>query len=324
MPQPQTKQELADWILRKLGAPVINVEIADIQLEDAIDDAVQYFQQYHFDGSSRSYRTVKVSADLLAGNDRRPQNINAQYYDPSANYFIGDRVMTKVDGKKGYHIYVKVDSDTDLSFDSEFMLEDTVLNQDLYDFSREGQIGITIPDNIIGINKVFRVTAAQTLGMWNYEYQFFMTNFDWFYGSGGMGGMPMTNYYITKQNLDFIDSMINTEPAVRFNKHQNKLWIDFSWKQKAKLDQYFLVEVYEAADPEVWGDVYNDIWLKKYAAALAKMQWGSNLKKYTNTELPGGITLDGQTLYLEGKEEKDALEEEMKASLTLEMDFLVG
>ena len=323
MAQPQTKQELADWILRKLGAPVINVEIADIQLEDAIDDAVQYFQQYHFDGSNRSYRTVKVSADLLAGNDRKSQNINAPYYDANTDYYIGDRVMTKVDGKKGYHIYVKVDSDS-ASFDSEFMLEDTVLNQDLYDLTREGQIGITIPENVIGINKVFRVTAAQSLGMWNYEYQFFMTNFDWFYGSGGSGSMPMTNYYITKQNLDFIDSMINTEPAVRFNKHQNKLWIDFSWNQKAKVDQYFLVEIYEAADPEVWGDVYNDIWLKKYAAALAKMQWGSNLKKYTNTELPGGITMDGQTLYLEGKDEKDALEEEMKTNLTLEMDFLVG
>lgn len=323
MSLPSSKQELADWVLRRLGAPIVNVEIADTQLEDCIDEAVQFFHQYHYDGTNRSYRVVKITKDLIDGNARKHQNINAPKYQPGAQYFIGDRVMAKVPDKKGYHIYVKTDSDA-ASFDSEFTLEQTLIDYDLYDFTKEGQIGITVPENIIGINKVFRMTAAQSLGMWNYEYQYFMTNFDWFYGNGGGGAMPMTNYYITKQNLDFIDDMINTTPAVRFNKHQNKLWIDVDWRQKAKQDHYFLVEVYEVADPEVWSDVYSDIWLKKYATALAKRQWGQNLKKYTNTELPGGITMDGQTTWQEATDEIEKLEEELKNSLQLEMDFLVG
>ena len=84
-----------------------------------------------------------------------------------------------------------------------------------------------------------------------------------------------------------------------------------------------MIECYEVNDPEVFGDVYKDKWLKRYAVALAKMQWGSNLKKYTNTELPGGLMVDGQALYDEAKAEADVLEEELRNS-QLEMDFILG
>ena len=95
MALPTTKQELADWILRRLGAPVINVEIADVQLEDMIDEAVQFYQEYHFDGAERTYRTIKIDGALLDGNNRAHQNANAPMYDPATvKYRIGDRVMT--------------------------------------------------------------------------------------------------------------------------------------------------------------------------------------------------------------------------------------
>ena len=324
MALPQTKQELADWILRRLGAPIINIEIADAQLEDCIDEAVQWYQDWHYDGSSRSYRVIKVDQDLIDGNARRHQGLSAPLYNPATTYWLGDRVRAALIDKKGFNVYVKTDSDSagTLGFDSEFTLEQQLISDDRFDLTKEGQIGVTVPENVIGIAKVFRMTAAQSLGMWNYEYQYFMTNFDWFYGSGGSGGMPMTNYYVTKMNLDFIDNMINTTPAIRFNRHQNKLWIDIDWNKKARVDEYFLVEVYEAADPEVYGDVYGDKWLKRYATALAKRQWGQNLKKYTNTELPGGITIDGQTMWQEAQEEITALEEELHTT-NLEMDSIV-
>ena len=65
MPLPATKQELADWMLRRLGAPVINIEIADVQLEDCIDEAVQFFYNYHYDGTIRSWRTIKIDSKLI-------------------------------------------------------------------------------------------------------------------------------------------------------------------------------------------------------------------------------------------------------------------
>ena len=58
--------------------------------------------------------------------------------------------------------------------------EDLVLTEPVtdYDYSKEGQVGIPVPDTIIGINKVFRIDNFSGMGMWNYEYQYFLNNFD--------------------------------------------------------------------------------------------------------------------------------------------------
>ena len=117
MPLPTTKQELADWILRRLGAPVINVEIADVQLEDAIDKAVQWYQNWHYDGSQRSFRTIKVTQDMLNGNKRLHQDLTAPMFDPlsSDDYRVGDRVMTYKPNGSPDSIWVRFDSDERLN-----------------------------------------------------------------------------------------------------------------------------------------------------------------------------------------------------------------
>lgn len=225
-----------------------------------------------------------------------------------------------------YSKQIKEVTRTNKSFDEMWKLEEKSLNDPYLDldYSRVGQVGIAVPKNVFSVTKVFRINSAIAAGMWSYEYQYFLTNFDWFYGNGGGGSMAMTNYYITRTYLEMIDHMLNTQPAIRFNKHEGRLYIDFSWATKAKQDQYLLVEIYERADPETWGSVYNDGWLKKYATALVKKQWGTNLKKYSGSELPGGITINGQETYSEAVEELDKLDEELRNS-QLEMDsILIG
>ena len=59
-------------------------------------------------------------------------------------------------------------------------------------------------------------------------------------------------------------------------------------------------------------DRYNDMWLKKYATALCKYQWGENLSKFQGIALPGGVTLDGQQIKQEAQEEIQRLEEESR------------
>ena len=228
--------------------------------------------------------------------------------------------------------YNRLDSEIDrevLSFSQMYRKEDIVLNEpttDL-DYSQSGHVGIPLPENIIGVNKIFRIDNFSGMGMWNYEYQYFLNNFDYFFGNSGGGSMPMTNYYTTKMNMDFIDHIMNVQPAIRFNKHRNRVYIDSSWSRlnnsSTSGDYYLMMECYEVNDPEVFNNVYKDSWLKRYCVSLSKMQWGSNLKKYQNTELPGGIVLSGQELYDEGKEEAEKLEEELRNTM-LEMDFLVG
>ena len=497
MALPKSKQDLADWILRRLGAPLVNVEITNEQLEDVIDEALEFYYIWHYDGTQRSYRSIRVTDEMINGNDRRHQNINAPEYDPNLDYFIGDRVMfqnhvyVKVDSDKyvprnvytisqngewfadanttldnpgltdsdnGFTLYDSdthneiqyssdpqgmwvdsdgvfvsydsdahnqfyyfvdpnglyvdsdmngtynlYDSDTSVSltfisdplgewvldsdmtgfepFDSEnyvhtaqrfkkitnppirysrsltprvrfsrrtlplglrfnkdseiqptieytfeklWKREEAVLTEPTIDidYSHEGQIGIPVPDNIYGISKVFRINSMQSMGMWSYEYQMFLNNFDFFYGA--QGGGNITQYYTTKLNIEFIDFMLNTQPAIRFNKHKNRLYIDTYWKNAGKQkEHYFLAEVYEITDPDVWGDVYHDKWLMRYATAIAKTQWGSNLKKYSGAQLTGGITIEGQALYDEGKEEKEKLEEEVKDMTSALIDSII-
>ena len=54
MATPTSREELKQYALRKLGAPVIEINVDDAQLEDSIDDALQIFNEYHFDGVERA------------------------------------------------------------------------------------------------------------------------------------------------------------------------------------------------------------------------------------------------------------------------------
>lgn len=328
MPLPYSKQELADWILRRLGAPVINVEIADVQLEDCIDEAVQFFHQYHYDGTLRSFRTIKIDTNLLNRNKRIHQNLTAETFDSDiiGTYRIGDRVMYKKDNVQGKRIYIKHDSDSESSngFNKYWKEENVLLEEENIIVTSTGQIGVRIPDDIYSVTKVSKVDSFTHAGMYNFEYQYFLNNFDMFYGTAQ--GTGLSNYYTQKLNVEHIDFLLNTMPAIRFNAYKSRLYLDVDWdrleKGKGRGDFYLLCEVYEVADPETTGEVYKNTWLKRYATALSKQQWGSNLKKYQNTELPGGVQLDGQGLWQEATTEIQELEEELKNS-TLEMDSIL-
>ena len=328
MALPNSKQELADWILRRLGAPLVNVELTDVQLEDCIDEAVQFYQNWHYDGAQRGYRVIKVDENMLKRNGVIPSSATAPDYDPTKDYDSDSRVMYQIpnDTVQGKRIWIakkKItkgnppkDSDKD-----NWILEGKVATKATRDVTvtGAGQLGIKIPDNIIGIVRAARVNTFDALGMWNYEYQYFLTNFDWFFGKGAGSG-TLTNYYITRTHLDLIEQTFNVSPTIHFHKQRQQLIIDINWKRL--VGEYILLEVYEVNDPEIYGRIYEDMWLKRYALSLAKMQWGSNLKKYTGTELPGGVQIDGQAWYEEGKEERQTLEEEMRTT-SLDMDSIV-
>ena len=325
MPLPNTKQELADWILRRLGAPVVNVEVTDVQLEDCIDEAVQWYQNWHMDGANRSYRTIKVNDLLLARNKRIHQDLTAERYSGNdSDYRVGARVLNKIDNVQGDRVWIKTDSDQ-ATFEENWTIEEKVLDDQDVEITSTGQVGIKIPDSIISVVRVAKVDSFAQAGIYNYEYQYFLNNFDWFYGHGAADG-GLTGYYIQKTYVEHIDFMLNTAPAIRYNKHRNRLYLDIDWKRiernQGRGDQYLLAEVYEVADPEIFGQVYQDMWLKRYATTLVKEQWGSNLKKYENTELPGGVTINGQALYDEARQEKETLEEELRNS-QLEIDSIL-
>ena len=61
MAQPQTREELKQYALRRLGYPVIEINVDDTQIEDRIDDALLFFAEYHFDGVERCYLRKQIT-----------------------------------------------------------------------------------------------------------------------------------------------------------------------------------------------------------------------------------------------------------------------
>ena len=61
MAQPSSRSTLIDYCKRQLGAPLLEINIADEQTEDLLDDAIQYFQERHFNGVIQTFLTVSYT-----------------------------------------------------------------------------------------------------------------------------------------------------------------------------------------------------------------------------------------------------------------------
>ena len=125
------------------------------------------------------------------------------------------------------------------------------------------------------------------------------------------------------QYMEMVEQILVPEKQVRFNKNQNKLYIDTRWSDFTT-DQYLLIEGYSTLDPEADNEIYGDSWLKKYTKSLIKRQWGANLSKYSGIQMPGAVTFNGERLYTEAIDEIAKLEEESLLSRQIPPEFFTG
>jgi hypothetical protein len=102
------------------------------------------------------------------------------------------------------------------------------------------------------------------------------------------------------------------------------MYLDMDWAADVTAGDYIIVECYRILDPNTYTDVYDDMFLKRYCTALFKRQWGVNLKKFSGVQLPGGVVLNGDTIYQEAIDEIKAIEEEMQSRFELPVDFFTG
>ena len=87
---------------------------------------------------------------------------------------------------------------------------------------------------------------------------------------------------------------------------------------------FLLIECYRNLDPTVYTYVFDDMYLKRYATALIKKQWGANLSKFNGVQMLGGVTMNGETIYQQALDEITKLEEEMKLGFELPVNYMVG
>jgi hypothetical protein len=202
------------------------------------------------------------------------------------------------------------------------------------------------------------------------------------------------SYEITMQHITTLNMLFSGYPQHRFNRHQNKIFLDIDWSRDATLGEYVVIECYRKLVPDTImltgtvtatntsnlitgtgttfdqqiiegdiitisgqdaqvnriisptqaylttnlttsvttatatktgvSDVWDDRFLKQYATALIKYQWGTNLSKFAGVQMPGGVTLDGPRIMAEAQVEIDKIETEMQAYNVLPPEILTG
>ena len=285
MAKPTTKQELIDFCLRKLGAPVLEINVDDEQLDDLADDAIQLFNERHFDGVERMYLKYKLTQDDI---DRGTAN-NKDGSENTVGIVTTTATSTNVSGMG-------------------------TITSNWYETSNF----IQVPNSVLGVEKIFKFdTSSISGGMFSIKYQLFLNDLYNF------NSVDLLQYAMTKSYLEDIDMLLTTDKQIRFNKRQDRLYLDIDWKAENP-GTFFIMDCYRALDPEAFSGVYNDTFLKKYLTAIIKKQWGQNLIKFTGVKLPGGIELNGRQLYDDAERELDSIQQRMMTEYELPPLDMIG
>ena len=289
MAKPATRQQLIDYCFRKLGAPVLEINVDDDQVDDLVDDAIQLYNERHFDGVERMYLKYKISQ----GDIDRAMGVEVP----------GE---TAVNGTTGVGIVTTTTTSTNISGYG-------TTSTNWYENSNFLQI----PDSVVGVNKIFKFDTSSISGsMFSIKYQLFLNDLYYF------NSVELLQYSMTKTRLEDIDFLLTPEAQVRFNKRQDRLYLDIDWG--AQLAGNFLIlDCHRALDPDNFTQVYNDYFVKLYLTALIKRQWGQNLIKFRGVKLPGGLELNGREIYDDAERELERIKEKMMLEFEIPpLDFI--
>ena len=284
MAKPSSRQGLIDYSLRRLGAPVLEINVDDDQIDDLVDDALQVFNERHFDGVERMYLKYKFTQDDID----RGKATSETGSDNTLGIVTTTGISSSVSGMS------------------------TMTNN----YSETSNF-IQIPDSVIGIEKIFKFdTSTISGGMFSIKYQLFLNDLYYF------NSVELLQYSMTKTYLEDIDFLLTPEKQVRFNKRSNRLYLDMDYTA-LQVDDFIVIDCQRILDPNTFTGVYNDSFLKLYLTALIKRQWGQNLMKFRGVKLAGGIELNGREIYEDGERDLENIRQRMQLEYeTPPLDFI--
>tara|TARA_B100000902_G_scaffold344925_1_gene350621 strand:+ start:1504 stop:2349 length:846 start_codon:yes stop_codon:yes gene_type:complete len=164
MAQPASRSDLINYCKRQLGAPVLEINVADEQIDDLIDDALQYFHERHFDGVIQTYLKYKITqGDVDRGRGRGGSNPVGLVTTTASSTIDGSSVTFSFEENSNY---------------------------------------VQVPPQVIGINKIFRYDGSQTVtnNMFSVKYQMFLNDI-YNFSSTEILSYAMTKRYL--EDMDF-------------------------------------------------------------------------------------------------------------------------
>lgn len=250
--KPTTREELIDYCMRRLGFPVIEINVDDEQIEDRIDDALQFYRDYHSDATFLTYVTHELTQ----------QDIDNKY--------------------------------------------------------------ISLNDAVLFVKRIFPLNDAANRAadpLFNVNYQLRLSD----YLNGNLTTGSMLDYTLSQQNISLVNMQLNgLSDKIRFNRHMNEIHLDIDWDSDVEVGYKVIIEAMVLIDPTTYPDVYDDRFLKEYATALIKQQWGMNLLKFEGMQMPGGVTFNGRQIFDDATTEIATLRERMQLENEMPPDFFCG
>jgi len=314
-----SREGLKQYALRDLGAPVLEINVDDDQLEDRLDEALDYWRLYHYEGIEQIYlkQQIRASEIVLTTSVAATFNLaeritgvssgaTAEVCRESTRIPSGTLLLVKnitgtftageaITGSAGHN--ATLSSITLREYDNRY---------------------VEIPDYVWGVTKILSAgQASSSKNIFDLQYQLRLNDlYD-------LTSTSLIYYKTVMSHLALLDLELNGHQGYRFNRLNGRLYLDANWATDFILGDYIIVQAYRAMDPTTWTKVYNERWLKHYVSALFKKQWGTNLKKFSGIQLPGGVTLDGDKLYSEAIDEIEKLEQDLMTK-SAPLDFFMG
>ena len=347
MANPTTKATLKEYCLRRLGKPVVEVNVDDDQVDDRLDEALQYYSEFHADGVERMYLKHKFTADDVAR-----AKVAADITESPVNRGTGASNVptTTTDGavsvsgtsvtltsSSGFPATGTITIATDGTNAAETVaytavtgnvlttaaltvahLDDSAVTLKVSSDWQHSQNYLPVPDSITTIMNVFPFSDQSNMNMFDVRYQLRLNDLYDF------SSESIIHYQMTMWHLDFLDMLLIGEKPLQFNVNQGRLYINMDWGDDLDVGEYIIIECYRKLDPTTWTDIYDDLWLKKYATALIKRQWGSNLSKFAGITMLGGVTMNGEQIFSQANDEVFKLEEEARTTWAEPLLFDIG
>ena len=194
MSKPASRTELIEYGKRQLGAPVLEINVADEQISDLVDDAFQFWNERHYDGVVNLPLKYQFTEDDISRGNGTVGIVTTTVTQP-ASTGVG----------------------TTAGADATFKFE-------------ENSNYIKMPNSIIGVNKIYRFDGSNTMtnNMFSVKYQLFLNDVYYF------DSLELLTYAMTKTKLSDIDFLLNTEKQIRYNIRQDRLYLDIDWGSVTK------------------------------------------------------------------------------------------
>lgn len=302
----RSREELIEFTLRSLGSPVIQINVTQEQLEDRLDDTLDLFNEYNLGGTHKHYLRYQVTEN----------DIYNEYLPIPGSSILGITRIIPVTrtmfGAQG------------ILFDPMYHLMANQMNT-----LTHGWASIDLTSYV-----QFR-QYAETLELIlrprpNVIYNRYMNRlyleWNWGHRNWNTGGM------LTEDGMKVLDEADEAGDDI-------KLGIDFELEKPVSGGRGFqglgsspdifpgdfvIIECHKILDAEEFPDVYGDRWLKQYFKQQVKLQFGTNLSKYSGMVLPGGVQLDGSAMVQEALAEIDKLRDELLTSYQEPLRFAIG